>query len=98
PGPWRAAVFTIGCSVAIAAVLSYTLVAECLDYFQLMGLSLICAGGIGNLLDRWMYGYARDFLNVGLGSVRTGIFNIADLALMAGCVLVFWCTARLHRR
>src|SRR5215471_13345750 len=84
PGPWRAAVFTIGCSVGIAAILSYTLAATRLGLLQLFGLSLICAGGIGNLIDRWIYGYARDFLNVGVGPVRTGIFNIADVALIAG--------------
>jgi signal peptidase II len=90
PGPWRAAVLKIGCSVAIAAVLAYTLFAGLTDYFQLLGLSLICAGGIGNVIDRWIYGYARDFLNVGLGPIRTGIFNVADVALMTGCLLVFW--------
>jgi signal peptidase II len=49
---------------------------------------LICAGGIGNLIDRWLYGYARDFLNIGMGPIRTGIFNIADAAVMDGCFLI----------
>ena len=88
PAPWRAAAFTVGCSVAIAAILSYTLVAARASYFQILGLSLICAGGIGNLIDRWAFGCARDFLNVGLGPIRTGIFNVADVALMTGCLLV----------
>ncbi len=47
----------------------------------------MCGGGIGNLIDRWAYGYSRDFLNVGFGPLRTGIFNVADVALMAGCLL-----------
>lgn len=67
PAAWRAAIFTVGCSAGIAVILSYTLVAARAGCFQLLGLSLICGGGIGNLIDRWAYGYARDFLNVGLG-------------------------------
>src|SRR5215471_15262259 len=90
PGPWRAAIFTVGCSAAIAALLSYTLFAARGGYFQILGLSLICAGGIGNLIDRWIHGYATDFLNVGIGPVRTGIFNVADVALLAGCLVVLW--------
>jgi hypothetical protein len=66
----------------------YILLALRACYLQIVGLSLICGGGIGNLIDRWAYGYARDFLNVGIGSVRTGIFNVADVALMAGCLVV----------
>src|SRR5215469_5537315 len=88
PAPWRGAVFTVGCSVAIAAILFHTLVAARAGYFQILGLSLICAGGVGNLIDRWAYGYARDFLNVGLGPIRTGIFNVADVTLITGCLLV----------
>jgi len=96
PARWRTALFTVGCSAAIAAILSYTLVVAREGYFQVVGLSLICAGGIGNVIDRWAYGYTRDFLNVGLGPIRTGIFNVADVALMTGCLLVL--LAQLRRR
>jgi len=88
PGRWRTAVFTIGCSAGIAAILSYTLLVSKCGWLRLLGLSLMCGGGIGNLMDRWAYGYARDFLNIGLWPLRTGIFNVADVALMAGCVLL----------
>jgi signal peptidase II len=87
PSPWRVAIFNAACSAAIAAILWYTLVAPA-GRLQIIGLSLICAGGIGNLIDRWAYGYARDFLNLGLGPVRTGIFNVADVALVTGCLLL----------
>jgi signal peptidase II len=93
PGRWRTALFTIGCSAGIAALLSYTLLSKS-GWLQLLGLSLISGGGIGNLIDRWAYGYSRDFLNVGLGPVRTGIFNVADVALMAGCLLLLMQTFR----
>jgi signal peptidase II len=51
-------------------------------------LTLIVAGGIGNLIDRVQYEYVIDFLNLGLGSLRTGIFNIADVAITAGFFLM----------
>src|SRR5262245_28496868 len=55
PATWRAAVFTIGCSAAIAAVLSYTLAAARAGLYQVLGLSLMCGGGIGNVIDRLAY-------------------------------------------
>ena len=47
------------------------------------------AGGIGNLIDRVFHGgLVIDFLNMGIGPVRTGIFNVADMAIMAGFALL----------
>jgi len=55
-----------------------------------MAAALVCSGGLGNLIDRiGRHGYVTDFLNVGIGPVRTGIFNVADFALMIGVVLLF---------
>jgi signal peptidase II len=52
------------------------------------GLALFAAGSVSNLVDRLAYGRVVDFLNVGVGSLRTGIFNIADVAILAGAALV----------
>jgi signal peptidase II len=50
-----------------------------------LGLSLILAGGVSNLFDRvFLGGRVVDFLNIGFGPLRTGIFNVADVAIMAG--------------
>ena len=52
-------------------------------------MALIAGGGTSNLLDRIMDGgRVTDFLNVGIGSLRTGIFNFADMAILAGAILV----------
>lgn len=52
-------------------------------------LALILAGGIGNLIDRMFRdGEVIDFMNVGIGSLRTGIFNVADLAIVGGLALL----------
>ena len=56
--------------------------------FQVAGLALIAAGGFGNWIDRvTQSGHVTDFMNIGIGWLRTGIFNVADMALMAGVVL-----------
>lgn len=54
---------------------------------RLYGLALVVSGGASNWVDRAAHGRVVDFLNVGLGPIRTGIFNIADMALLAGLVL-----------
>jgi signal peptidase II len=54
----------------------------------LIGLALLVGGGTSNLLDRVAYGKVIDFLNVGVGPLRTGIFNVADLAITVGAALI----------
>ena len=79
----------------IGAVLLYAALASKAKPLQVVALSLICGGGIGNIADRVRYdGYVTDFLNMGIGSIRTGIFNMADVALMIGMTLLLL----LHRR
>jgi signal peptidase II len=53
-----------------------------------VGLVMFLAGGLSNLVDRIAMGSVIDFLNIGIGPVRTGIFNVADVAIMAGIGLL----------
>src|SRR5262249_25568499 len=54
-------------------------------FWHLAGICLLVAGGASNLIDRVAYGAVVDFLNVGLSDrVRTGIFNVADIAILIG--------------
>ena len=46
----------------------------------------IIAGAIGNLIDRVVFGYVRDF--VYLKFINFPVFNIADISLTVGCVLL----------
>lgn len=59
-----------------------------------IGLALIVGGGFGNLIDRVAFGSVTDFLNLGIGSLRTGIFNVADMAIVAGVSILFFCSFR----
>jgi signal peptidase II len=54
-----------------------------------LGMALIWGGGVSNFADRILSdGRVVDFLNLGIGSLRTGIFNVADVAIMAGVGLL----------
>jgi len=90
PAAWRTAIFSSSCSIGIAALFLYAMFAVHLRGIQMLALSLLIAGGVGNLIDRWTFGYSTDFLNLGIGPIRTGIFNVADIAIMSGCFLILW--------
>ena len=50
---------------------------------------LVMGGGFGNLIDRiYNQGRVVDFMNLGIGSLRTGVFNVADLAVTFGAIAV----------
>ena len=54
-----------------------------------LGLAFLAGGAVGNLIDRLAYdGAVVDFVSVGLGGLRTGIFNLADVAITSGVILV----------
>lgn len=49
--------------------------------------ALTIAGGFGNLYDRaFNNGLVIDFMNMGIGTLRTGIFNVADILIVIGVV------------
>jgi len=89
PDPWRHLVFTVLVGVFLLALLVYLLRAYALAKFPTICLSFVCAGGLSNLIDRIAYdGHVVDFLNVGIGSLRTGIFNVADMAITFGALFM----------
>lgn len=52
--------------------------------FAVISFSLVIAGGVGNLIDRVFRGSVTDFVHMGFGSLRTGIVNVADVAITFG--------------
>lgn len=78
----------------LVGALTLALIAAALFWHQLskpqiVALSLLGASGLGNLIDRFLYdGRVTDFLNVGIGPVRTGIFNVADVAGVLGVLIM----------
>jgi signal peptidase II len=56
--------------------------------WQRIAFAFIISGGGSNIIDRILEGKVVDFLNIGIGELRSGIFNIADMAIMAGLFLI----------
>ena len=55
----------------------------------LVGLGLVAGGGLANWIDRLVHGGAvTDFVSLGLGGLRTGIFNVADVSVLVGAVVL----------
>ena len=49
-----------------------------------LALSFAIGGGIGNMIDRVLYGSVTDFVHISVGPLQTGIFNMADVSIMIG--------------
>ena len=79
------AVVPLGLFLVVAWLLRATTVATA----QLAALGLIVGGGLGNWIDRVFHdGRVTDFVSLGLGPLRTGIFNFADVAVLAGMLVL----------
>jgi signal peptidase II len=95
PEPARTGLFVLGTGLLLVGVL-----AVALRYGApgpaFAGLALLWAGGASNLFDRVARGSVVDFLNVGVGPLRTGIFNVADVAIMVGCALLLVRAGETH--
>jgi len=67
-----------------------TVFSQRLSLRQKAVLALAVGGGLGNLIDRVSHGAVVDFVSLGVGPLRTGIFNLADVAITIGMVGVLW--------
>jgi signal peptidase II len=91
PEHFRFALFTAAVAALLIGLVAASLFARRLQPWRVVALALVAGGGISNLIDRLLYnGRVTDFLNVGIGGLRTGIFNVADMAIMAGALLLLW--------
>jgi signal peptidase II len=89
PEGLRVAILTVLVGAMLMGLLVYTIASRQLRLDCSLALALIIGGGLSNLLDRLLYhGAVVDFMNLGVGSLRTGIFNVADVAIMIGAGLL----------
>jgi signal peptidase II len=61
-------------------------------------LALFVCGGLGNLLDRLVFGHVTDFIDVSLpGGIMGATFNVADLSIVVAAILFAIFAANLDR-
>ena len=73
-------------SVMLIVALAFFLSGKIKDKAELFALSLIIAGGVGNIIDRLSLGYVIDFIDVRI--IHFAIFNVADMCITVGAFLV----------
>ena len=75
--------------IILICIMVYVYRDKQIDKISLIGFCLIIGGGIANIYDRILYGSVTDFLFIDLGGIfKTGIFNIADLSVTTGMILI----------
>jgi signal peptidase II len=84
----RWALLTLVSSGILVALTAFVCLKRDMRLLDIAGYALILAGGMSNMIDRILAGVVVDFLNVGIGTLRTGIFNVADMAIMLGLFVV----------
>lgn len=87
----RNIVFTYGVLAILVGLLGWLLRSSTLGRVEVIAITCILVGGLSNLLDRCVYeGRVFDFLNVGVGHMRTGVFNVVDVGILLGVALLIF--------
>lgn len=84
PQPFKALVHVLLPALVMFGLLFMILFRKTVSSAEVLSYSLIIGGGLGNVIDRTLYGYVVDFMYMGIGPVGTNIFNLADFVIMAG--------------
>lgn len=85
-GQGNGVAFIVLAIVVCVAAVAWLIFAKRRSAFEVLGLALIVAGGIGNCIDRLMYGHVTDFICFTF--IDFPVFNVADICVTCG-VIVF---------
>lgn len=82
--------FTIMATIVLIVLLRSLRSVEQGDRWQGAAIGFICGGAVGNLIDRLRHEHGVvDFIDIGLGDLRFWIFNVADMGVTVGAVMLF---------
>ena len=78
-------------TLVLGYVIYYIIKTKELDRLSLIAFCCIIGGGIANVFDRIAYGKVTDFFFIDLGGIfKTGIFNVADLSVTTGMIMLLF--------
>ncbi len=78
-------------ALVLGYVIYYIIKNKNLDRLSLIAFCCIIGGGIANVFDRIVRGEVTDFFFINLGGVfKTGIFNVADLSVTTGMIMLLF--------
>jgi signal peptidase II len=90
-GPWSRGIFLVLTIVALIILGQLYRATRSADRVRLTALGLVCGGAIGNLIDRIRSPLGVvDFLDIGFRDWRWPTFNVADIAVSCGAILLAW--------
>lgn len=85
--------------LVLGYLIFYILKTTNLDTLSTFALAAIAGGGIANICDRIRFGSVTDFLFIDLGGVfKTGIFNIADVSVSTGMIILLVMTFKPNKK
>lgn len=88
PAPVKFALLNLLPILVLGYGLYILMVRTNLRHSFVIGIAFVIGGGIGNLYDRLLYGSVTDFLHIDFILFKTGIFNVADMSIMAGMLIL----------
>jgi signal peptidase II len=95
PPALRFWIFTVASAAMLVGVVAYAVTSSEIPGDVVIALACVAGGGVGNLIDRITRdGHVIDFLNFGIGNLRTGILNVADIFITFGALYVMWAALR----
>jgi signal peptidase II len=87
--PWRTILLLVLPVIVLGLVVIHIIKDKTIDKMSLIGFCCIIGGGIANVFDRFAYGSVTDFFHIDLGGkLRTGIFNMADVSVTTGMIMI----------
>ncbi len=98
PQPVKILLLTVLPLASLGLAFLYLLANRNLSKSMVLSICFIIGGGIGNIYDRLVYGSVTDFLHIDFVLFETAIFNMADVSILVGVLVIMVDVARGRTR
>src|SRR5512143_1491945 len=90
-------IFTIAECALLGGLVAYAVLSAGASALELWAVALVASGGVGNVIDRVALDYVRDYVLIGIDGLPTAAFNVADVLVVVGAVLLLVGALRSRR-